>query len=133
MDGITRGLGGRAAYLYGSGVELIESVFSTDDTALSSHTSSRSRYTAVRRSAPLGSISILIPRVSGSTPPVDWATSTCALGEGSAAFVNQAITSHLPTWHVSTSGLEKRVLERAEPRYLRTLGKSSRRMPARLP
>jgi len=38
-----------------------------------------------------------------------------------------------PQRHVSTSGLEERVLERADSRYSRTLWQSSRRMPARLP
>ena len=64
---------------------------------------------------------LLDPHLSGSTPPVDGATSTCALGEGSAAFVNQTIISHLPTRRISTNGLE---LERAQPRYSRTLGQS---------
>ena len=63
---------------------------------------------------------ILIPRMSGSTPPVDGATSTCALGEGSKTFVNQAIIFHLTTRHVSTDFSEQRVLERAVSRYSRT-------------
>jgi len=79
--------------------------------AISPHTSSGSWYTMVRQSAPLGySVFFLIPRMPGSTPPVDKAKSTCALGEGSTAVVNQKIIPHLPTRHVSTNGSEKHVI-----------------------
>ena len=40
----------------------------------------------MRRRAPLGSVYLFIPCLSGSALPVDWAKSTCALlGEGSEA------------------------------------------------
>ena len=51
---------------------------------------------AVRRSAPLGSVYFLIPRGFGSTPPVDGATLTCALGEGSEMFVDPKIIPRPP-------------------------------------
>ena len=60
----------------------------------------------MRRSAPLSSVFFLIPFMSGSTPPMDGATSTCALGEGSETFGDQTAISHLPTRHVSTNGSE---------------------------
>ena len=91
--------------------------------------SSGSLYAVVRRSAPLGSVFFLIPRTSGLTQPVDGATSTCALGD-----VRQP-NDHLPPPHAARQHkrFRKRALERAELRYSRDLGQSSRRMPARLP
>jgi len=119
--------------LRGAGVELAEPVFSSGDTG--TYTSYKLRFVmhggATKRPARF-CILLDFPHKSGSTPPVDGATSTCALGEGSAALANQT-TSHFPTQRVSIYGSEKRALERAEPRYKTILGQLSRRMPARLP
>jgi len=82
----------------------------------------------VRRSAPLGSIFFNI-RVSGSMPPVDRATTTCALGEGSATSINQTIIPNLPSSTLAQTITQKN--ERAKPRYSRTLGQSSCRMLSR--
>ena len=48
---------------------------------------------------------------------VDGATSTCALGEGLEAFVNQTAIPHLPTRHVSTNG-SKDVYSREQNRAI---------------
>jgi len=126
--------------LHGVGAELAESVFSSGDTGTTLRSQDghfhpievTDRDARWCDEAPR-SVFVLIPRISGSTPPADGATSTCVLGERSATLVNKTIIFHLPARHVSTDGSEKRVLERVEPRCSRALGQSSRRMPARLP
>ena len=74
----------------------------------------------MRRSASLGTLFLLTPHMSGSTPPVDGTISTCALGEGSETSVNQSAISHLPMRHVSTNGSDN-VYSRGQSRAIHEL------------
>jgi len=81
--------------LHGAGVELAESVLLLGRYGHFHPTQAPLRDTRWW-CGPLGSLFYMNPRVSGSAPLVDEATSACALDEGSAKFVNQTAISHLP-------------------------------------
>jgi len=73
------------------------------------------------------------PRLSRSLPPVDGATSTCALGEGSAAFVNQTIIPQRPTRHISTKTVQKNESPRGQNHAIHEPPVIHFASPARIP